>query len=255
MRSSSQPPPPPVHGERRLSVQGSGTHSRPSSIRLSSASGSAQKNVGFNDARGTQPSSIAGAAAASAFARSGVAAAGGGGGGGGPLRSAPDPRSWLEIRDASHQMIASASRNVAWVGSVSRELGEAIKSVQAENSVMEDILSEPHHIVSNNDLAVIMKSMLASAADTRSSSIMRSRKPPVLRSLMRARGERLPPDRSGTEYLPMASSAVPYAALQQEQQDMIRLNAERRAAYERMVHDVERHQLALQERWGSIVQS
>jgi hypothetical protein len=160
-------------------------------------------------------------------------------------------RPWLETRNQTVQHVQSAAGNCAWVGKASAELRQAIQKMEAENAMMEEVLSEPHHIVSNNDLALIMRSVLQSATDSNASAIMHGRKPPVLRSLMRARGERLPPDRSGTEYLPFASSAVPYAALQLEQNDMIQRNKERHSVYQKMVLDVERQQRRLEERWGS----
>lgn len=161
-------------------------------------------------------------------------------------------KSWLEVRGATKQQVHAAAANSAWIAKTTKQLQDAIDHVATENSMMEEVLSEPHHIVSNNDLAAIMKSVLAAASDSKSSSIMQGRKPPVLRSVARAKGERVPQDRSGTEFLPFASSAVPYAALQQEQRDMMQRNKERQAAYDRMILDVERQQMSFQESWGKL---
>ena len=190
-------------------------------------------------------------------------------------------RTWTDIRNASKDHVHAAAANSAWVAKTTRELQEAIRYVSEENGMMEEVLSEPHHIVSNNDLANIMKSVLSAASDSKSSSIMQNRKPPVLRCLAKAKqGASLvassnssnsnneknntsnnnnkptmnivPLDRSGTEYLPFASSAVPYSALQQEQRDMIQRNKERQAAYDRMILDVERQQMSFQEQFAKL---
>jgi hypothetical protein len=177
-------------------------------------------------------------------------------------------RSWLEVRGATREHVYAAAANNALIAKTTRQLQDAIAYVSTENAMMEEVLSEPHHIVSNNDLAAIMKSVLAAASDSKSSAILQGRKPPVLRNVAKARGEALattssssssssaammlPPDRSGTEYLPFASSSVPYAALQQEQRDMMQRNKERQAAYDRMILDVERQQLSFQESWGNL---
>lgn len=163
-------------------------------------------------------------------------------------------RSWLETRNSTVDHVKAAAANCMNVGSTSAQLREAIRVMETQNAEMEEILSEPHHIVSNNDLALIMKSVLSSASDSKQSAIMANRKPPVLRSLLRARGEKVPAyaDRVGTEYLPVASSSVPYAALQQELSDMIQCNKERHAQYLKLVLDVERQQQQLQDRWSKM---
>jgi hypothetical protein len=157
----------------------------------------------------------------------------------------------LAAPSASAELQATVERTRA-AAEVFRETTAAVKYVSTENAMMEELLHEKHRMLTNTDLAVIMSSVMHRGDGTQKSSILASRKPPVLKCKQRALASLV----GTTSFEPQTrgfSGPVNFAVLIEQQQEELSKAEESRQAYDAMIADFMTKQQSLSERFAGLL--
>ena len=173
------------------------------------------------------------------------------------LLSTPSVRTVTSNNHRSHRMPVSEElsgivlRNQA-AQAAAAETKAAVKYVATENEMMEEVLREKHRMLTNSDLALIVGSVMTKADGTKNSSILQSRKPPVLMCKQRALGALAPPVAFERER--QRSTGKPnFAVLCEQQREMMDKVVESRQTYDRMIAEFMTKQQSLSERFANIL--